>query len=144
MFLPFAAELVWGLADLFLLLLSATGSSSTSFSARELRLLGPLGFSTAALRETDIKTTTNRKKKDKVQVCYKQARVLHYCSSQSKLIPIRTVLFSSSTTDAVRLHPDSIHYVDIVTACVFEALTHSNTYLGTKLMGVFLFFAHLW
>lgn len=38
-----------GLAGLFLCAPSATVSSSTSFSARELRLLGPFGFSTAAL-----------------------------------------------------------------------------------------------
>lgn len=51
--LPFTAALVPGLADLFLMPLSANGSSSKSFSARELRLLGPLGFSTAALGEPD-------------------------------------------------------------------------------------------
>lgn len=45
-----AAAAAPGLADLFLVPLSATGSSSTSLSARELRLLGPLGLSTAALR----------------------------------------------------------------------------------------------
>lgn len=48
-----AAAAAPGLADLFLVPLSATGSSSTSLSALELRLLGPLGFSTAALQGTD-------------------------------------------------------------------------------------------
>lgn len=60
--LPFTAALVPGLADLFLMPLSATGSSSTSFSARELRLLGPLGFSTAALGGPDRKTTDKERK----------------------------------------------------------------------------------
>lgn len=41
--------------------LSVTGSSSTSFSARELRLLGPLGFSTAALGGPDRKTTKGKR-----------------------------------------------------------------------------------
>lgn len=59
--LPFTAALVPGLADLFLMPLSVTGSSSTSFSARELRLLGPLGFSTAALGGPDRKTTKGKR-----------------------------------------------------------------------------------
>ena len=66
--LPFTAALVPGLAGLFLMPLSATGSSSTSFSARELRLLGPLGFSTAALGGPDRKTT-NDKEGRTTQVC---------------------------------------------------------------------------
>lgn len=61
--LPFTAALVPGLADLFLMPLSATGSSSTSFSARELRLLGPLGFSTATLGGSDRKTTNDKEGK---------------------------------------------------------------------------------
>jgi len=68
--LPFTAVLVPGLADLFLMPLSAAGSSSTSFSARELRLLGPLGFSTAALGEPDRKTTNEQQRKDKAQRHY--------------------------------------------------------------------------
>lgn len=64
---PFTAALAPGLADLFLIPLSATGSSSTSFSARELRLLSPLGFSTATLGKRDRKTNKQtRKEKESV------------------------------------------------------------------------------
>lgn len=65
---PFTAVVVPGLADLFLVPLSTTGSSSTSFSARELRLLGPLGFSAVALGAPDWKKNKERGEKTQVRV----------------------------------------------------------------------------
>ena len=142
--LPFTAALVPGLADLFLMPLSATGSSSTSFSARELRLLGPLGFSTAALGGQDRDIRKGRKERTTQGCVIKhRGRRVNSALLRERYNTTQDCCFSSSTTDTVRLHPDSIHYVDMIAACVFAAQTCLNTYLGTKLMGVFLFFAHL-
>lgn len=90
--LPFTAVLVPGLADLFLMPLSTTGSSSTSFSARELRLLGPLGFSAAALRTTRLKK--KRKERQHQGVLFKM-QVFHITLFYSKkaIIPLRNLLF---------------------------------------------------
>lgn len=77
--LPLTAALVPGLADLFLMPLSAAGSSSTSFSALELRLLGPLGFSTAALREPQRRTTKEERKTGRGSVSNEQPLLL--CST---------------------------------------------------------------
>lgn len=73
--LPFPAALVPGLADLFLMPLSRIGSSSTSFSARELRRLGPLGFSTAALGGPDRKTSNKKEGRTKQGCVSKDAKV---------------------------------------------------------------------
>lgn len=91
--LPFTAALVPGLADLFLMPLSATGSSSTSFSARELRLLGPLGFSTAALGGPDRKTTTKKEGQHKDVTKKVQGCVLTLLYSEKDIIPLGTLLF---------------------------------------------------
>lgn len=91
--LPFTAALVPGLADLFLMALSATGSSSTSFSARELRLLGPLGFSTAALRGPERKTTNDKEGQHKDALLKMQGCALTLLYSEKDIIPLRTAVF---------------------------------------------------
>lgn len=116
---PFTAVVVPGLADLFLVPLSTTGSSSTSFSARELRLLGPLGFSAVALGGPVLKTTTTTTKSEERKHKYAWLKRKVWDSSEPNT-QLRTVLFFLIyQIMTYRLCCSSMNGIDKFTDCVF-------------------------